>query len=307
MLSISRDDFAGQACIRLANESLSLWVTTSIGPRILGLALKDGDNLFAELPGLALNCPGKGAYFFHGGHRLWYAPEDPARTYLPDEQPVTIHQIDRGIEVTQPVEVETGIQKQITIRLPGAEAEVEVNHNIFNLGTQPVELALWAITQFKTGGEVYLPIGAPLNDKDGFLPNRLLAFWPYSNLSCPQLRFGQHILCFLGDLAAGAFKVGCPNPSGWQAYRLGETLFVKHVPFFPGANYYDLGSSSEFYCNVNFIELESLGPRVSLQPGESASHPETWQIYPGISFPEYEIDLIQALKGLGLYFAGEAI
>jgi hypothetical protein len=58
MVSIDQVDFAGLACLPLANESLSLWASTGIGPRIPGLALKDGENLFAEVPDLGLDCPG---------------------------------------------------------------------------------------------------------------------------------------------------------------------------------------------------------------------------------------------------------
>jgi len=42
--------FAGHDCVRLENEALALWVTRSVGPRIIGLALPGGDNLLAELP-----------------------------------------------------------------------------------------------------------------------------------------------------------------------------------------------------------------------------------------------------------------
>jgi hypothetical protein len=77
MISLNSESFAGHACVRLENDALSLWATTSIGPRILGLALRGGENLFAEIPGVTLDCPGAGEYHFYGGHRLWAAPEDP--------------------------------------------------------------------------------------------------------------------------------------------------------------------------------------------------------------------------------------
>jgi hypothetical protein len=247
MFSTGWDVFAGWSCIRLGNESLNLWVTTSIGPRILGLALNGGENLFAELPDLALECPGKGAYRFHGGHRLWYAPEDPLRTYLPDEKPLAIRQFDHGIEITQPIEPETGLQKRITIRLPDSDAHVELIHSLCNLGVQPVELAPWAITQLKTGGEALLPMGAPLSDAAGLLPNRILTLWPYRNPGCPQMRVGQQLLRFMANLSTGAFKMGCPNPAGWLAYMLTDTLFIKEAPYHQEADYYDRSSSSEFY------------------------------------------------------------
>jgi hypothetical protein len=75
-----------------------------------------------------------------------------------------------------------------------------------------------------------------------------------------------------------AFKVGFPNPRGWLAYWLDGTLFVKRAAFDPCASYYDLGSSSECYCNGNFLELETLGPITRLAPGEELSHVETWEL-----------------------------
>ena len=33
-------------------------VTTSVGPRVLGLLTEDGRNHFAELPDMTLDCPG---------------------------------------------------------------------------------------------------------------------------------------------------------------------------------------------------------------------------------------------------------
>jgi len=105
------------------------------------LALHSGDNLFSVLPDLTLDCPGTGKFHFYGGHRLWYAPEDPPRTYLPDDLPVEVHEIEEGISLTQQVEGLTGIQKQMLIRLPGSDARVVVEHILHNRGTLPVELA----------------------------------------------------------------------------------------------------------------------------------------------------------------------
>ena len=110
--------FAGYDCVKLENDALTLWVTESIGPRIIGLALQGDDNLFAELPDETLDCPAGGTFFFRGGHRLWHAPEDPQRTYIPDDAPVTITDVESGILVTQPIEAQTGIQKSLTITLP---------------------------------------------------------------------------------------------------------------------------------------------------------------------------------------------
>ena len=94
--------FAGYECIKLENDAFALWVTTTVGPRIIGLELVAGKNLFVELPDATIECPGVGEYRLRGGHRLWQAPEDPGRTYLPDDDPVSVSESKSGVKFTQP-------------------------------------------------------------------------------------------------------------------------------------------------------------------------------------------------------------
>jgi hypothetical protein len=304
MISRSTETYAGQACIRLENDSLSLWATTSVGPRILGLALRGGENLFAELPEVTLECPGVGAYHFYGGHRLWSAPEDPPRTYLPDDLPVEVQEIEAGICLIQPIQQETHILKQMIVKIPDPGLQVIVEHVLQNQGEEPIELAPWAITQMKIGGEAILPLAAPDADPFGVLPNRKLALWPYSDLGSANVRMGKHLLRIQANMDSGKLKLGFPNPSGWLAYLLGDTLLVKHAPYQNDAYYFDEGSSSECYCDERFLELESLGPRVVLQPGEKTTHVETWRLMRGIALPDEETRCLQVLEQAGLSLAG---
>jgi hypothetical protein len=278
--------FAGYACVKLENEALALWLTRSVGPRILGLALQGGENLFAVLPDDSVECPGAGLFSFHGGHRLWVAPEDPRRTYLPDDDPLTIAEIENGLHVTQPVEASTGIQKSLTVTLPGPEARAVVDHTLYNRGRSPVELAPWAITQLKPGGVAMLPQATALADEYGLLPNRHIVLWPYTRLNSPLLTWGDHHVLVEARMQDGALKLGFPNPEGWLAYAVAGTLFVKHAFYQPGADYFDRGSSSECYCNPRFLELETLGPRVTLAPGSSVGHRETWTVYASASIDD---------------------
>jgi hypothetical protein len=275
--------FAGYDCVGLENEALGLWVTRSVGPRIIGLALPGGANLLAELPGETLECPGRGTFSFYGGHRLWYAPEDPQRTYLPDDAPVTVADTEHGVVVTQPVEAQTGIQKSLTISLPGRNARVVIDHTIYNRGRQPVELAPWAITQLKPGGIAILPQATTLADEYGLLPNRHIVLWPYTPINSPHITWGDRYVFVEATMRSGVLKVGFANPAGWMGYALADTLFIKHAVYRPEAAYFDRGSSSECYCNPHFLELETLGPRAILAPGESVTHRETWAIYAGVA------------------------
>jgi hypothetical protein len=82
-----------------------------------------------------------------------------------------------------------------------------------------------------------------------------------------------------------AFKIGFSNPRGWLAYWSNGVLFVKRAIYEADSTYYDFGSSSECYCNREFLELETLAPVSTILPGASACHVETWEIYGDVERP----------------------
>lgn len=281
---LAKTRFLDLECIQLANQSLSLLITQSVGPRILSLRLRDGPNLFAELPDTKLVCPGYGVLTFWGGHRLWHAPESRQRTYQPDYRPLSVQELADGIQVIQPLEAPTGIQKTLQVHLPTAEPTVIVDHLLTNAGLWPIELAPWAITQFKPGGVAILPQPIGNSDPDGLTPNRQLALWPYTDIRSPYITWGNDFILVSATMERPAIKLGFPNPAGWLAYHWRDALFVKKAPFNPQATYTDRGSSSECYCNDQFLELETLGPRTILAPGETAHHREVWQLFGQVTF-----------------------
>ncbi len=300
MIRCSNTSFVGYDCVKVENEALALWVTRSLGPRIIGLALQNGKSLFALLPNQKTECPGLGTFSFRGGHRLWGAPEDFRTTYIPDDDPLAIEEVQDGLVVTQPIQARTGIQKSMVISLDGRDARVVINHELLNRGSDPVELAPWAITQLKPGGTGILPQVAGPVDEDGLLPNRQIALWPYTPIDSPHITWGDRFIFIHATMRDGALKVGFPNPVGWLAYAVDGILFVKHAEYRPRATYYDRQSSSECYCNPHFLELETLGPRTTLSPGEGATHRETWTVYSGVSVEPDEAAMQTLAEELGL-------
>jgi hypothetical protein len=279
-------EYVGHDCVPLENGIVRLLVTRSIGLRVLSFGFAGGENMFAVLPDFVTDCPGAGKFHFYGGHRLWRAPEEPALTYLPDNHPVDVAPLADGLLVTQPTDLETGLQKSLEIRLPNGAARVTLTHRIANLGAGEATFAPWAITQFKTGGVAILPQS---KEETGVLPNRSLTLWPYSSMTNPNVDWGKHFILVRADMDS-AFKVGFPNPRGWLAYWLDGTLFVKRANYHPQAEYCDFGSSSECYCNDRFLELETLAPIAAIPPGATATHIETWELNKNIECPRNEED-----------------
>lgn len=283
-------------CHALENDTLRLLVTRAVGPRILSFGFKGGENLFAELPDFVTDCPGSGTFHFYGGHRLWHAPEEPARTYLPDDSPVDISTFENGLRATQQTEPKTGLQKSIEITMAAESAQVTLTHRIANRGLWDVTCAPWAITQFKPGGTAVFP---QIKTDTGVLPNRALTLWHYTDMTNSNVHWGSNYILVQANMTS-PFKIGFPNPRGWQAYWLNGALFVKHADYNAQAEYYDYGSSSESYCNGKFIELETLAPITTIAPGATATHIETWNLYKDIARPQNENEAQALADKLGL-------
>ena len=301
-MKIEQGTFEGYECVQLANDELSLYVTVSGGPRIIGCSFRGGENLFAVLGDTdPFAYPGGGSFYVRGGHRLWYAPESAAFTYVPDNQPVQWTEHPDGLSLLQDVDAPTGIQKALKIELASDKAAVTVRHTLTNTGSQAVELAPWAITQMRPGGVGILPQNMALNDAEGFWSNRALVLWPYAQMHDPHITWGDRFIFVEAGYALGErFKVGWPNLNGWLGYALGDTLFVKSAVYQPDMNYYDVQASSQCYCNHYFLELETLGPITVLEPGEGVSHQEDWQVFGGVDFQKDEAQMADLAEDLGL-------
>lgn len=293
MIEIKEAKFEGYQAVSLSNQTMSLWATVSAGPRILGLSAFGGENLLAVLPGVTLDFPGEGDLELIGGHRLWYAPEVPERTYIPDGEPVAWTRVDGGIELTQAVERSTGVQKQLRIEMDPNAAQVTITHTLSNLGDEPIELAPWAITQVTPGGVGVLPMKTDNADPHGLLPNREIVLWPYTPIGSEHLSLTDTAIFVHADMTESALKVGASNPIGWIAYAVGDQLFVKRSVYAAGGNYLDRGASSQIYCNKDFLELETLSPLVVLKPGDATVHIEYWEVYSGGEWPSEISDVIR--------------
>lgn len=286
MGSFQKTKWKGINCWLMENDQLSAWLSVDYGPRVLGISYQGSPNLFAEVPNAKIpNGEGK-QYSLRGGHRLWYAPERPETTYLVDDQPPQVREMEEGLEFIQQVDRPTGIQKSWLIKLVPDQARVEIDHKLTNHGEGPFELAPWAVTMLRPGGVGLLPIQVDVDDDHGLWPNRQLLFWPYTDLQSEHLQITNQGLFICAELEEGALKVGAPNPLGYLAYSQEELLFVKESRYQKGMEYPDRGASHQIYCNPDLIELETLGPVTRLEPGETVGHSEIWTIYPEGKWPK---------------------
>lgn len=286
-------------CYALTNGACEVVVTTDAGPRVAAYRLAGGENVLGEALGAAVETPW-GAFRPRGGHRLWAAPEAMPRSYAPDNDPVEFEPDgERAARLTQNVEPQTGLRKELTVELDAEGSGVRLLHRITNRGLWPVELAPWALTIMRGGGYAVIPQEPYGPHPEFLLPARQMVVWPYTDLSDPRWTLGRRLMRLRADDALSEpQKVGVANKRGWAAYRLGETLFVKRFAHVEGARYPDLGCNCEVFTAGSFIEVESLAPLTTLEPGETAEHEERWRLFGDFRAGEGDEELDAALRPL---------
>ncbi len=255
--------------------------------RISGLMPTGKANMLVDLSDLPPIATPFGDFHFRGGHRLWHAPEAMPRTYIPDRE-LKITDLPDGVLLEAPTEQGTGIRKRIEIHLAPDKPCVTLIYTLINDGLWGVELSPWAITQFRLGGTVILPMPEGNADPAGLLHNRQFALWPYASFKDPRLNLDDRFVLFKAD-ALPPFKIGYFNTHGWIAYWLDGVLFRKRFNVQPGVPHPDNNCNAEMYCNHQFVELESLAPFTRLAPGDSVEHVETWELDYGLDSLPQEI------------------
>lgn len=269
-------------CRRLTNGTVDVVVTTDVGPRIARYGFVGRDNMLCEVrdeDGLT----GGDSWHTYGGHRVWHSPEASPRTYQPDNASVAFEEGERTIVLKPPVEMATGIQKEMEVYLDATGTGVTLTHRLTNQGLWPVRLAAWAITVMAPGGVEVMP---QTRVDTGLLPDRCVALWPYARMDDARVRWGdQFIILHQDPVVKDPFKLGLTNQAGWATYFNRHSVFIKRFPFRSGEAYPDFGVNFESYTTDFMLEMETLSPLQTLEPGESVEHVELWKLFSDVSYP----------------------
>ncbi|MFZ5810366.1 MAG: hypothetical protein ACOY16_13865 [Chloroflexota bacterium] len=290
-------EYYGKPVYRLSVGQIELDCLVEAGPRIVRLCYKDSQNLLAEVP-QTTSPTLYGDYHFWGGHRLWHAPESMPRSYIPDDEGVTVIKTPNGVILDGKTEPATHIRKKIEIRIDPSRPAVSLQHTLMNEGLWEIELSPWAITMFRLGGVAILPMWHPINQND-LLPNRHLALWSYSHIQDSRLTLSDDYILIKAQADHPPFKIGTFDQSGWIGYWMDGILFRKRFDVFPHRLHPDHNSNAEIYCNDKLIELESLAPLTKLAPGGSVEHDETWEFYDQLEVDFIPASLRQMIESLG--------
>jgi hypothetical protein len=302
-LSLERVAYGGwDNCLRLSDGELELVVTLDVGPRVIRLGKVDGKNLFKEFDDQMGKTTGP-EWLAFGGHRFWHAPEVFPRTYAPDFEPVDYQWENQILKLRQKTEAENKIQKEIEITL--RDGSIQLTHRLINRNLWPVELAPWCLSVMAAGGRAVIPQEDFIPHPDVLIPARPLVLWHFTRMNDPRFTWGDRLIQLREDSQYDSKqKIGIRNTLGWAAYQLGNDVFIKSTSLVSDAVYPDMGCNFEFFTMPGFLEMESLGPLVKLEPDAATEHVERWWIISNVNLPKEEALLISTLnlhlKNLGL-------
>jgi hypothetical protein len=284
--SVEKMAYAGWPnCYRVSDGATELIVTSDVGPRVIRYGFVGGQNLFVEIQD-QLGKSGEPWWVMRGGHRLWIAPELKPDTYALDNGPVKATVANGSISLLQPVEPETGLQKEITVDYESS-GDVKITHRITNSGTEGRRLAPWALSQMARGGTGIATFPPRGGHSEQLLPTNPLVMWAYTNFADKRWWLANKYLLLRQDPGEQSpQKAGLFNVDTRAAYLLGSDLFVKRSQADPNATYPDFHCSLEIFANGDFLELETLGPLADLAPGAMVEHVERWSLHKNIKLAD---------------------
>lgn len=287
-------------CLVISNDAMELYVTIDIGPRIIKCNLNGKENLMFEdierkKTEDVSSVFGEGKlWYIYGGHRMWFSPEKYPETYYPDCEKVVYSVNPTGAVFDPPVQAVTGLQFSMSISMDETEPKFTITHMVKNTKKEAVTGAVWCLSVMDKNGAVIVP---QPTENTGLLANRVLALWPYTEMTDPRIFWGnRYIALRQNPEIAKSIKFGINNTAGKIAYvNHGQALVKSYAVNHPNGIYPDYGCSCEAYACDLFTEAESLSEMKTLKKGEQILHEETWTLIPDITVDAFSNESLDAL------------
>ena len=278
-LTIKRINFEGLDAIELRTPALRLVAITGRGPRLAFWGRPNGANLLYWAPGKHR----RGNWDMLGGHRLWTTrpgADEAEETYAVDNLPCEVETHARSFTLTGGIDPVLRIQRGFKVTLLESDC-IAIDHFVRNESDMLWSGGLWAITCTAPAQDArYL---VPLGDGSSWDTATIVAFRTWGGghggvgFDDPQFQFTKDSFVLHPSgrenkrmLRADAGIIALHDPT----QRL---VFAKQAEYQPAGNY-PLGTNLAVYVGPgNFmVEMESMGPTVTLKPGQVLAHRETW-------------------------------
>jgi hypothetical protein len=264
-----------EKAVHITNGNFTVVLCPEVGGRVLEYALN-----------------GNNALFVSDGEKKWKPGDRPessaGRFDIGPELMIPPRQIlwngpwsaeiiaDRHARLTSLDDPSTGVRLVRDFVLDEKTSQFNCTQTIHNISKTPVEYCHWSRTFAVGRGICLIPLTSPSRFPKSYVmyeEGSLINFAPED----PNIHIRDGFLEILGTPRKP--KLGMDSYAGRIAYLSpNNLLFVKRFKTHPDRVYNEAAglTISIWYPDNSMIELEPIGPRERLQPGEDASFTEEW-------------------------------
>lgn len=349
-------NYKGWQAQQIANRWVQLVIVPQNGGRLMQVAFAGHEYLFnnAQLAGKYFP-PTNGKWFNYGGDKIWLLPEGNddeqhwvGNSDLLDDGPFSFRKVSEGneceVELTSPVDPQTGIQISRTIHVDSDSPRIRFHAVMKNVSGHSVDWSMQSVSQYNT---------ADSSSPNGFNHN----FWTFtpanpasSYLNRYHVRYGPAQNPAVGVRDDGLFNVHyvhmaaelwIDSTEGWLAvvdgnskYAMVERFEYESTKEYPGKAsviFWTNGPSMELNADgvpfmpadpdasPTYLEAELNSPMCKLRADESCSFATEWfptrsgDEFHGVTDPGILIKPLQATEAngkvklfgkFGVFFAG---
>jgi len=240
----------------LKNGDVTMLVNIAKGGKILSLKYQDKEVISqSRFP------ESFGSTFWTSPQKEWNWP--PVSEF--DKQTYTINkEEDNHLFITSPVSQRLGLSVGKEFQIDKKDGAIVITYSIKNEGSEPRRVAPWEITRVQNGDGI-ISFETPVD-----------SIWPAGLMTFEQ---NGNVALYRTDEASQNRKVNA-NGTGWLSYTAnGLTLTKKFQDLKQGEA---APGEAEIQVYVNrgktYIELESQGAYMLLQPGEQLRWPVRWYL-----------------------------
>lgn len=292
------DYFGYSKCIVLGNAKTRVILCPQAGGRVLEYSLNGKNSLYLD-PEQKGWTQAAGTKVDPCGGRFDIGPErvvPPRPTLWLGEWTGEIVG-PRTARLTSQKDEATGTQLVREFTLDGASSRLTCTQTIKNVSNKPTAWCHWSRTLALGGGICVIPL-----TENSRFPKQYVMYGPGPVINYlpedPNIRVRDGFLEVLGTPERP--KLGLDSYAGWFAYlTTNDLLFVKRYPTYPDRVYNEVAglTISIWYFQDKMCELEPIGPRETLAPGQSASFTEEWWLLPHAFPGKTDVDL-KAISGI---------
>jgi len=231
--AVKKTDYKGwKDCFELSNSLVRLVVVPDIGGRIMEYS-HNGHNVIWQNPhelGVTAKSDVGKKWHNYGGYKAWNAPQlrwrSPDNDNFYDYAPAHCEIIGPtegddsvGVRITCAPVDHLGFQFTREVRLSGSSSHVRIIETMRNVGSKPIEWAVWEVTQVNAPCSIAFPVAEKSKFPLGWA------------LMGPELDDKGHVTR-TGNIAVLEYadvidKIGTDSPDGWMAYFDESLAYIK--------------------------------------------------------------------------------